>query len=143
MAERKIQWTSFLAHSPKNTIVPFISRRGDFTLLVEFLVSHYILTKLIVKSQKVPNLIGFQNEMKSKFLKVVCRTLTCRAKSLLNLLNTPLRPNWNQIWLNSQVSALSRVKKRTSLVLIRNYQILYCILQNYPYFGPVWCLNSA
>merc|ERR1712008_205194 len=83
---------SFLAHSPKNTIVPFISRRGDFTLLVEFLVSHYILTKLIVTSQKVPNLIGFQNEMKLKFLKVVCRTLTCRAKSSLNLLNTPLRP---------------------------------------------------
>ena len=128
MAERKIQWTSFLAHSPKNTIVPFISRRGDFTLLVEFLVSHYILTKLIVKSQKVPNLIGFQNEMKSKFLKVVCRTLTCRAKSLLNLLNTPLRPNWNQIWLNSQVSALSRVKKELLWCLseIIRFYIVFC-----------------
>merc|ERR1712008_323422 len=57
-----------------------------YTLFVEFLVSHYILTKLIVTSQKVPNLIGFQNEMKLKFLKVVCRPLTCRAKSLLNLL---------------------------------------------------------
>ena len=94
MAERKIQWTSFWAsHPKKHTIVPFISRRHAelwrLYFFVEFLVSHYILTKLIVTSLKVPNLIGFQNEMKSRFLKVVCRTLTCRAKSLLNFVKYP------------------------------------------------------
>lgn len=90
--EKYSEHPSWLTH-PKTQLLLLFHVGGDFTLLVEFLVSHYILTKLIVTSQKVPNLIGFQNEMKSKFLEVVCRTLTCRAKSLLNLLNTPLRPN--------------------------------------------------
>ena len=87
--EKYSEHPSWLTH-PKNTIVPFISRRHAelwrLYFFVEFLVSHYILTKIIATSQKVPNLIGFQNEMKLRFLKVVCRTLTCRAKSLLNLL---------------------------------------------------------
>ena len=90
--EKYSEHPSWLTH-PKNTIVPFISRRHAelwrLYFFVEFLVSHYILIKLILISQKVPNLISFQNEMKSRFPKVVCRTLTCRAKSLLNLLQTP------------------------------------------------------
>merc|ERR1712008_26782 len=103
-----------------------------YTLFVEFLVSHYILTKLIVTSQKVPNLIGFQNEMKLKFLKVVCRPLTCRAKSSLNSLNTPLRPKLKSNLIELASFCHIPSEKRTSLVLFRNYQILYCISQNYP-----------